>query len=70
MGNNCQISCFKAKTESITLILKIFIISFIGNYMSSWTCQKCGRRFENIISGDIPEIKECPYCGSSNITPF
>ena len=27
-------------------------------------------RFENIVKDDMPIITECPYCKSSNITPF
>jgi len=38
--------------------------------MSSWSCQRCGRKFENIMKDDMPMITECPYCTSSNITPF
>jgi len=38
--------------------------------MSLWFCQRCGRRFENIITDDIPIVNECPYSNSSDITPF
>jgi DNA-directed RNA polymerase subunit RPC12/RpoP len=38
--------------------------------MSEWSCGACGKKFENMMSGDTSKIMNCPFCKSGHIVPW